>query len=155
MKLSEIEAIPSMPNHGIHNFSPFDKARPIPGQFILSEPLIHNEEGGFHYFCAKGIMYVTGQANTYEGRPCIALQRTWIEPEYRGKGLMKAIYLKLKSLGYVVLSDEGLSPQSIKIWKSLCDSGHAVVIDLDTGETRTATDTDFTDKNLKTRFIME
>lgn len=154
MKISEVEMVNHQSDHGIKTFDMFKGAKQYGNAYVGDSPLLHVESGGVQYFCLKDIAYLVGNSNTYDGRPCIEISRTWVEQSHRNKGIMKSMYLALKSLGIVVVSDKQLSPESLKIWKWLCSNGHAFLVDFSSNELRRAVDSDFTVENSKTRFII-
>ncbi len=159
MKLFEIVGVPVQSHHNITDMSVFDNTIRFKKASVEKYPLYYSEDNSTYYFCLEEngnkFAFIIAQKNIFNGKSCVVIQRTWVIPEYRNNGIMKAMYNTLHNQGLTVLSDIELSPQSKSIWKALTITGRASVIDTTTEQIRKATDADFTSDINNTRFIME
>lgn len=159
MHLHEIMAIPKQQQHNIKELSIFDNVVQFGNMHVEKYPLLYVATPDAYYFCIeeddKNIAFVIAEKNVFNNKNCLIIRRTWVEPLYRNKGFMKAIYNTLHNCGFVLLSDIELSPESISIWKALAASRNVKIIDTSTEEIRDIVPTDYTKNDNKTQFILE
>lgn len=160
MKVYEIVQAISQNQHGIKDMSVFDGAVQFNHACVEKYPLLYVGTNTAYYFCIEvdntKVAYLIAAKSTYSGKPCLNIKRTWVLPEYRNRGFMKALYNTLHNQGFVLLSDESLSPESISIWRALRNLHDVKVIDVQSSEiTRPVADADFAIYNSDTRFIIE
>ena len=159
LKLNEIVPIAQMDQHNIADMSVFDNAEQYGPACVEKYPLLYNEDDRAYYFCieeaGKKIAFIVGEKNTFNGKKCIIIRRTWVEPQYRNRGFMKAMYNTLYNQRFVIISDIELTPESRAIWQALAIMRPVKILDRETEEIREIEPTDFTTKNDKTQFILE
>ena len=159
MKLREIVAVPQQDQHNIRDMSVFDNVVQYHRVQVEKYPLLYNEDANAYYFCIEEnnnkIAFIVAEKNSFNNKQCIIIRRTWVNPSYRNKGFMKAMYNTLHNCGFVVLSDVELSPESISIWKALAISRNVKIIDTNTEEIRDIVPDDYTTANMNTQFILE
>jgi hypothetical protein len=150
MKLHEIIKIPQQVMHGF-DLKKWDDAKQFKSAKVEKYPLHANVEGDDYFFCMidsdtqEKIAFM--KAIKIDGfSSALIIKRTWVEPEYKNKGLMTALYNTLHNQGFSLISDNQVSPESLSIWRKLHNQfGKSVkMIDADTHEPREITDADLT-----------
>ena len=88
------------------------------------------------------------------------IKRSFTNPKFRGKGYVTALYKSLfVNLGYILVSDSKLTPESISVWKKLGKlfPHNIKVYDASTGEMLSFSDDETYDyyTDIKYKFILE
>jgi hypothetical protein len=94
----------------------------------------------------------------YKNRPTIQIMRTWVEPEYRNKGLMTGFIDGLcRKWNYVIISDVALSPESESVWKKIHATLHPSLYNMDAHTILDPTEYKFNDyfRNKGNVFLLE
>ena len=146
MKLIELGMrVAQQPNHGI-NFDRFKNLKQIGTldsfKIFESNALEHtvlftvrDEDKDICHLVALKFKNAFGE--------CLQFKRTWMNHEYRNKGIMTKLYKKLyQSFNYNILSDTELSPESTSIWKKLLTlfKGNVFLLNISTGDYNPVTD---------------
>ena len=159
MKLSEIIKIPSQ-DHGIKDFSVFDKVIRYKNSSVEKYPLLFNKVNDNFYFCfevegIKTAFMVVEKLTDFTDKETITVQKTYVLPKFRNKGLITALYNTLRNQGFRIVSDLHLTPESRSVWKKLITNFGAELINKNTGERFKASIQDLEKDNEEILLVME
>ena len=122
MIINEIISVPSQSSHGINLndliFTRYKKAS------VENYPLFYSIIDHQIIFLIKDeidIAYLVCDtiSNFPKDKETIQIKRSWVDPIYRNKGIMTAIYNTLRNQHFRVISDYELSPESQAILQKL------------------------------------
>ena len=165
MKLNNIaemaERVPPQPSGGIDPsvFTNFSKLGTVENyDFWISSPhgdlmlgkLVDTSNNPIAYIILQNITGLTTK------HPPVRVRRTWVEPQWRNKGVMTSMYKNLvRKFNFTLISDIEFSPETESVWRKIFAALHPNIIDSPTSNIFTPTTFDEIFDNPNYSFILE
>lgn len=125
----EIAHVPEQPDDGINQGvstdprDAVDTNRNIDGHKIYKVGLADGKTafllGKDSYPGPMATVIGTAYESSSDSDVALYIHRSFVQPQYRSRGVMGKFYQELRSMGYTLVSDLHLSPGSRKIWGRL------------------------------------
>lgn len=137
MKLTEIFKLPRQTQSGLHP-KVIQMVDAVLIGTVENIPLYKSEYGNNEEAYAlkkdgKFVCWLYGVVGHIVSKPVLYVQRTFVLPEYRNKGLVTALYQNLNSkFDKTIVSDNEQSPETISVWNKLSKISTVCVLDIDT-----------------------
>lgn len=140
MKLNEILKIVTQPVPGI-DWSKINNLKQIKDRYLDDYSISIGTNKDHFYFIVKledkiiAALIAIEIEDLKRDKQVLMIKRTWVEREFRNKGIISNLYRFLYNvLGYALISDYEQSPETIKLWDKLRSSWDVKMIDLETKE---------------------
>jgi len=123
MNLNEIIQLPRQTESGLA-LDAFKGGKQINNKKLMGiYPILLKKHKSYLLFSVvdegKHIAFLVGNLIKDFKVKTLQVKRTWVEPEYRNKGLMTNFYAMIFNLGFDICSDLELSPESMSIWQKI------------------------------------